>query len=116
MKNTWTGFTTLMIVAVTPGYSRATSLSVTNGLAFHLTAICGALNASGNPATDGVDVQTWKDQSPNGRDFTQPSAPGVPPSVAGVSANGMPGLYYDGSAHACGVRGSPPKSVRCSSS
>ncbi len=69
MKNTWTGFTTLMIVAATAGYSRATSLSVTNGLAFHLTAICGALNASGKSANRRRGRPDRKDQSPKRAGF-----------------------------------------------
>lgn len=59
------------------------------GYSLWLKADAGTLDPSGNPATNGVAVQTWQDQSGNGYDGTPPASAFRPSLKTGV-LNGLP--------------------------
>ena len=75
---------------------RAASLTVTDQMVFHFKVGAGLVDGSGNPATNGVDVQTWQDQSGNGRHVSASSAARRPIYQFNIATNGMPGLFFDG--------------------
>ncbi|MFZ5941186.1 MAG: T9SS type B sorting domain-containing protein [Bacteroidota bacterium] len=55
----------------------------------------GVLDASANPATNGVAVMTWQDQSGNGNDLVQASS-GFRPVLTANAINGFGALKFDG--------------------
>lgn len=90
----------ILFVGICTAYTtttQAVSLTVTNNMLFHFKVDKGTLDESGNPATNGVDVQTWQDLSGNGKDISvHTSTTRRPTYVTNIASNGMPGLYFDG--------------------
>ncbi|MFN0018693.1 MAG: DUF1549 domain-containing protein [Pirellulaceae bacterium] len=65
-------------------------------LALWLRADSGVLNSSGQPATNGAAVTTWRDQSDSKREAVQADANKQPVYIA-QGTGGLPALRFDGS-------------------
>ena len=92
----WTAGRTGSLVSVTNTLLQPGVLPVTEHLLFHFKVDEGLLDANGNPATDGVDVQTWQDHSGNGYHLSPSYMTRRPTYQYNITTNGMPGLYFDG--------------------
>ena len=83
---------------ISKGYSVGAGLRPRPGMSLWLRADVGVLDASGNPATDGVAVAAWKDQSGNGNDATQTS-PSLKPTWRASIRNGNPACRFTDSSY-----------------